>query len=160
MSFENFTNLYELSKTLRFELKPIGETGKLLEEHHIIALDKARKDAYETTKPYFNTLHLEFVNTSLSKANLVFDPYLKAYKNYLKDKKNKKTQKEKKDTEQNLRKEVEMMFDQGAKIFLKDYSEIAFKKQDKDFLYEKGVFELLKEKFKDDANIYKTNPKT
>jgi hypothetical protein len=31
-SFENFTNLYELSKTLRFELKPFPETKSFLEK--------------------------------------------------------------------------------------------------------------------------------
>jgi CRISPR-associated protein Cpf1 len=31
-SFSDFTNLYELSKTLRFELKPVGETKNNLEK--------------------------------------------------------------------------------------------------------------------------------
>lgn len=35
-SFASFTNLYELSKTLRFELKPIGKTQEWIAQHHII----------------------------------------------------------------------------------------------------------------------------
>ena len=31
-SFGDFTNLYEVQKTLRFELKPVGNTPKMLEE--------------------------------------------------------------------------------------------------------------------------------
>ena len=39
-NFEEFTNLYELSKTLRFELKPIGETQEMLEENKVFEKDE------------------------------------------------------------------------------------------------------------------------
>ncbi len=39
-TFENFTNQYELSKTLRFELKPVGKTQKMLEENSVFEKDK------------------------------------------------------------------------------------------------------------------------
>lgn len=35
-NFSQFTGLYELSKTLRFELKPIGETLNSLEKDGVI----------------------------------------------------------------------------------------------------------------------------
>lgn len=37
--FEHFTNQYSLSKTLRFELKPVKETEKLLQEKGVFKED-------------------------------------------------------------------------------------------------------------------------
>ncbi len=42
--FKDFTNLYELSKTLRFELKPVGETQKMLKENQIFFKDENIKE--------------------------------------------------------------------------------------------------------------------
>lgn len=69
--FENFTNLYALSKTLRFELKPTPET-KSLEE--VIKKDKEIDDLYnEEMKPMFDKLHEKFINESLENASLPID---------------------------------------------------------------------------------------
>ena len=42
--FDNFTNLYEVQKTLRFELKPVGNTQKMLDEADVFGKDKIIKD--------------------------------------------------------------------------------------------------------------------
>jgi len=55
--FDKFTNLYSLSKTLRFELKPVGKTQEMLEEAQVFAKDEIIQKKYEKTKPYFNRLH-------------------------------------------------------------------------------------------------------
>lgn len=39
-NFNEFTHLYQLSKTLRFELKPIGETLKHFNESGILDQDE------------------------------------------------------------------------------------------------------------------------
>ncbi|RUA12253.1 MAG: hypothetical protein DSY82_01715, partial [Flavobacteriia bacterium] len=39
-SFDKFTNQYSLSKTLRFELKSVGETQRLLEENDVFQMDE------------------------------------------------------------------------------------------------------------------------
>lgn len=159
-NFENFTNLYELSKTLRFEIKPIWDTKRLLEENHIIELDKARKMAYERVKPYFNTLHRDFIAFALKDEKISYEEYYSAYQHWTKNKKDKNLKKEKENAEKHTREEISKLFDKKAKRFLQDFPEIKFKKHDKDFLYEIGVFVLLKEKFKDDKNTEIMIPET
>ncbi len=159
-NFQNFTNLYELSKTLRFELKPIGKTEELLKENHIVELDKNRRNSYQKIKPYFDALHLDFIKTSLAEPNLKFEAYFESYKNFLKDKKNKTVIKQKENLEKDLRKQIDELFDIGAKRYLQNYSDIKFKKQDKDFLYEIWIFEVLWKMFFGDETTHITNPET
>jgi CRISPR-associated protein Cpf1 len=65
--FEEFTNRYELSKTLRFELKPVGETTKMLKENKVFDIDENIKKKYEATKPFFDRLHRKFVKEAISR---------------------------------------------------------------------------------------------
>lgn len=68
--FDSFTNLYSLSKTLRFELKPIGKTRDLLEENKVFEKDEKIAESYKEAKKYFNTLHREFIDKALNEINL------------------------------------------------------------------------------------------
>lgn len=78
--FDELTGLYSLSKTLRFELKPIGKTKETfkrwLEEMqnselivdndgNLFAKDKNIKDAYLVIKPIMDNLHEQFIEMSL-----------------------------------------------------------------------------------------------
>ena len=49
-AFENFTGLYPLSKTLRFELKPIGRTLEYIEKNGLLDRDKHRASSYVKVK--------------------------------------------------------------------------------------------------------------
>ena len=42
MNYSEFTGLYPLSKTLRFELKPIGKTKENIEKNGILERDNER----------------------------------------------------------------------------------------------------------------------
>jgi len=53
-TFAEFTNQYSLSKTLRFELKPVGNTQKMLEDFGIIEKDEIIAQKYKITKKYFD----------------------------------------------------------------------------------------------------------
>lgn len=66
--FEGFTNLYELSKTLRFELKPVPRTKELLnlDNKNIFTKDKERAENYAIIKTYIDRLHTKFINTALA----------------------------------------------------------------------------------------------
>ncbi len=44
--FATFTKQYSLSKTLRFELVPKGNTQKMLEQNKVIQKDKIIQDKY------------------------------------------------------------------------------------------------------------------
>ncbi len=87
---EQFKNLYQLSKTLRFELKPIGKDGKQLTEEdstkvfkEILKQDRKIKAAYDALKPVMDKLHEEVINTSLTSdeaKQIDFSEYFEEYK--------------------------------------------------------------------------------
>lgn len=68
--FDHFTGQYELSKTLRFELKPVGETTKQLEFGEVIKNDIHIAEQYKLAKPLFDNLHREFVKEALETASI------------------------------------------------------------------------------------------
>lgn len=66
-NFKEFTNQYELSKTLRFELRAEPETKSLVE---VIKKDKEIDQLYhKEMKPLFDDLHEKFINKALNKVN-------------------------------------------------------------------------------------------
>lgn len=92
--YSDFTNLYQLSKTLRFELKPIGKTKETFEgwlkennsfnnEDNLFAQDKKIKDAYVVIKSIMDKLHEQFIEKSLTSEeakNIDFSDFLDIYK--------------------------------------------------------------------------------
>ncbi len=150
---KKFTNLYELSKTLRFELKPVGKTQKMLEENEVFKKDKIVDDNYHKIKYYFDILHGEFTKDSLKEANLGYKEY---YAQLLKDFKSKDLLK----IEEKLRKELVKFFDKKANewkdILLKQ--NIKLKQRGVEILFEKDNLEILKFVFqKKDGKIYFTD---
>lgn len=65
-AFENFTGLYPLSKTLRFELKPIGRTLEYIEKNGLLDRDKHRASSYVKVKKIIDRYHKQFIEDSLS----------------------------------------------------------------------------------------------
>jgi len=59
-TFQEFTNLYELSKTLRFELKPVGNTLKMLRDNKVFEKDEEVSKNYKETKNMKAFLKLRF----------------------------------------------------------------------------------------------------
>ncbi|WP_162504813.1 hypothetical protein, partial [Treponema endosymbiont of Eucomonympha sp.] len=90
-AFEELTNLYSVSKTLRFELKPAGKDGNTLSAEEsaklfkeILDQDRKIKDAYLALKPVMDTIHEEIINSSLSPdeaRQIDFLAYYTGYKN-------------------------------------------------------------------------------
>ncbi len=84
--FDGMTNLYSLSKTLRFELKPVGKTLENMktnlaydESLHTFLNDQNIEDAYQVLKPILDKLHEEFITISLESdkaKNIDFSGYL------------------------------------------------------------------------------------
>jgi len=68
--FKDFTHLYELQKTLRFELIPVGRTKELLEKNHVFEKDEKIAENYKDVKKYFDRLHKEFIKDAFSHTNL------------------------------------------------------------------------------------------
>ncbi|TKI70030.1 type V CRISPR-associated protein Cpf1 [Sulfurimonas crateris] len=61
----NFTNQYQLSKTLRFELKPVGDTLKHIEKSGLIAQDEIRSQEYQEVKTIIDKYHKAFIDEAL-----------------------------------------------------------------------------------------------
>lgn len=65
-TIKNLTGLYSLSKTLRFELKPVGNTLRNIEKNGLVAKDEKRAQEYKKVKGIIDRYHKEFITTCLS----------------------------------------------------------------------------------------------
>lgn len=70
-SLSEFTNLYQVQKTLRFELVPQGKTLENIEQKGLIAEDEVRAKSYQLVKKIIDEYHKEFINNSLEGVELV-----------------------------------------------------------------------------------------
>lgn len=66
----NFTNQYQLSKTLRFELKPVSETLKHIEANGLIEQDETRAEEYQEVKTVIDKYHKAFIEEALDAVSL------------------------------------------------------------------------------------------
>lgn len=90
-NFEKFTNLYELSKTLRFELKSEEKTKEILEveneKRENFKKDREIKGAYPKIKKFLDDLHSKFIEKSLCKFSFKKDDLKEFFEKYKKEKK-------------------------------------------------------------------------
>lgn len=121
-SFADFTNLYELSKTLRFELRPTPETLKFLQKDWVLEKDKQVDGNYHKIKEFLDLLHQNFVNESLKNVELNYENIEKIFLEIQKlDKKERKNIEKEFDKEkQKLRNELIIYFDIYANNFKKE----------------------------------------
>lgn len=68
--FNQFTGLYSLSKTLRFDLIPIDKTLENIEKKGLIAQDEQRACEYEQVKDIIDRYHKQFIKMCLSNFKL------------------------------------------------------------------------------------------
>lgn len=95
-TFDQFTNKYSLSKTLRFELKPVGKTLEKMKTNleydpdlQTFLKDQKIEDAYQAFKPFIDKIHEEFITASLESEEakrVDFSEYFDAYKQAKDDK--------------------------------------------------------------------------
>lgn len=64
-TIEQFTGLYSLSKTLRFELKPIGKTQENIEKSGILKRDSQRAEDYKIVKRFIDEYHKWYIKNRL-----------------------------------------------------------------------------------------------
>ena len=65
-TFSDFTGLFSLSKTLRFELKPVGKTLENIEKKGLLAEDEKRAESYKAVKKLIDEYHKAFIEKALS----------------------------------------------------------------------------------------------
>ena len=63
-NLEQFTGLYPVSKTLRFELQPIGKTKENIEKNGILKRDEKRAQDYLVVKGFIDEYHKKFIKAS------------------------------------------------------------------------------------------------
>ncbi len=138
-NFSNFTNQYSLSKTLRFELKPIGSNGQRLSEEEsshlltsIIKQDRKIKDAYVALKPVIDQIHEDIINQSLTSDEAKKINFSKYFEEYKKGKAKKLD-----NFEKELREDIGTTFAQIIKSY--KITKITKKKEE-----ERPVFEIKK----------------
>lgn len=61
-----FTNMYNLSKTLRFSLIPYWETEEYFMKRHLLDEDKERAESYVKVKEYMDRYHRDFIEKVLN----------------------------------------------------------------------------------------------
>lgn len=69
-NWDKFTNLYSLQKTLRFELKPIGETLYHINEKDLIEEDERRAESFKQMKNTIDSFHKDFIQKAMSQVKL------------------------------------------------------------------------------------------
>ena len=130
---ESFINLYPVSKTLRFELKPIGKTLEtfsrwieelkekeaieLKETGNLLAQDEHRAESYKKVKKILDEYHKWFITESLQNTKLNgLDVF---YHNYMLPKKEDHEKKAFASCQDNLRKQIVNAFRQETGLFNK-----------------------------------------
>ena len=94
MKFEDFTGLYPVSKTLRFEARPMGVTLDNIIKSGILDQDAHRADSYQKVKKLIDEYHKAFIDSVMSKFEFS-DNQLKDYILYYDTKSNDDKSKEK-----------------------------------------------------------------
>lgn len=112
--FENFTNQYPVSKTLRFELIPQGKTKDFIEQKGLLKKDEDRAEKYKKVKNIIDEYHKDFIEKSLNGLKL---DGLEKYKTlYLKQEKDDKDKKAFDKEKENLRKQIANAFRNNEKF--------------------------------------------
>ncbi len=72
-----FINQYQLSKTLRFELIPVGKTKEFVQQKGLIVEDEERAEKYKKVKEIIDRYHKWFIDESLYGIDLNAENYKK-----------------------------------------------------------------------------------
>lgn len=151
--FNEFVGLYPISKTLRFELKPIGKTLEYIQRNKLLEHDAVRADDYVKVKKIIDKYHKCLIDEALSgftfetEADVRSNNSLSEYYLYYNLKKrNEQEQKTFKTIQNNLRKQIVNKLTQSEKYKRIDKKELITTDLP-DFLTNESEKELV-EKFK------------
>lgn len=66
MNIQSMVNLYPISKTLRFELQPVGKTKENFELNKMLEADESLAEKYTEVKKYIDEYHKAYIEKRLS----------------------------------------------------------------------------------------------
>ncbi len=107
--WDEFTNMYSISKTLRFELKPVGKTYENIKKKEIIEKDKKREKDFNNIKKIMDDYYRDFIEKCLYEIELKkedLEAYQEVYENLKKDNKNQELKNKYAKNQTILRKEI------------------------------------------------------
>lgn len=156
--FQDFSGLYSLNKTLRFELKPVWNTKNNLINDWIIDTDREVEQNYKRIKPYFDELHKRFIKESLTDVYLSWlENYYNIFVDFNKDLESRRDRKKRVDLEKastNLRNKLVSFFKEKWDEWKKEYKFL--KKWWINVLDEKEVLELMEVFFPEEKDLFKS----
>lgn len=113
---QQFIRTYPLSKTLRFELKPVGKTLENIISSRILENDQHRAESYRRVKKIIDEYHKAFIDSVLGNLSLTYTDEgkknsLQEFHNcYINKSKDDKVKKLYEDIQKNLRKQIANSF--------------------------------------------------
>lgn len=150
-NLNNFTNLYQLQKTLRFGLIPIAQTLENIKAHGLLEQDQHRSESYVQVKKLIDSYHKALIERILNNVHLntdkdgnrtnLLDDYLFLY---LCKSKDEAIQKKFDDIKKKLRKIIAESFKKDDKFKRIDKKEL-IKEDLLDFLSDETEKELVSE---------------
>ena len=117
---KELNSMYSLSKTLRFELRPIGKTLEHIEQKGLIEQDEQRATEYAEVKTFIDRYHKAFIAMCMKKCQLKLTDTgnldsLEEYETLLsKSQRNKKDEENLSTIKNNLRKQIVASFVKGG----------------------------------------------
>ena len=85
-SLKQFIGIYPVSKTLRFELRPVGKTLEWIEKNKVLESDEQNADDYPKVKTLIDEYHKVCIRESLKGAHFDWMPLRSALEKYQKSK--------------------------------------------------------------------------
>lgn len=83
---KQFIGIYPVSKTLRFELRPIGKTQEWIEKNRVLENDESKAADYPVVKKLIDEYHKVCIRESMKNVHLDWNPLKEAIENYQKTK--------------------------------------------------------------------------
>ncbi len=173
---DQLTKKYSLSKTLRFELKPVGKTLDFLKQNKVFEKDIIVDTSYNQAKFYFDEFYRNFIKEALSPDNVYslkkdLESFAKTFEDNSEKIKNthsrKNTQrngrkKEIKEAQEEIGEQRKKMYELIASLFVRADKGIRSKylnKKEKDkeqkevkFILSKDIIPVLKKEFPKEKN--------
>ncbi len=125
---QHFTNIFKLSKTLRFELKLVGKTAENFAnftQTTTFQNDKKRFDAYPNAKSLIDEYHKNFIEDVLCDAEFEWQALADAVENFQKNK-NEKSKTALEDEQKKMRKAVAEKFTKNNENYKKLFGKELF----------------------------------
>ena len=85
-NLKQFIGIYPVSKTLRFELRPVGKTQEWIEKNRVLENDESKAADYPVVKKLIDEYHKVCIRESMKNVHLDWGPLKEAIEDYQKTK--------------------------------------------------------------------------